>query len=111
MGKKHKKSKKKKSSQIALLSSKTATESVKPLKTLFVLIFQSCVKSRLYKLGCQCMAALLTDTETKAKRPKVKAKQKIVQNSLHIGIFKLENKNGSRSSQGLPTMVGHMLQI
>ena len=43
--------------------------------------------------------------QTKAKWPKVKAKPKVVQNSLYVGIYKLETENGSRSSQGLPTMV------
>ena len=34
------------------------------------------------------MTALLTDTKTKAKRPKVKAKQKVIRSSLKYTILK-----------------------
>ena len=54
-----------KSCQIALFSSKTVTE-----KTIFCFDLQSCVKTRLYKLGCKCMTAPLTDTETLLKDPR-----------------------------------------
>ena len=64
---------------------KTATESLK-LYTVFCFDFQSCVTLGLYKLGCKCMTALLTVTY-KAKRPQVKAKQKVLQNSLPCQIF------------------------
>ena len=36
----------------------------------------------MYKLGCNCLTALLTVTDTRTKRPKIKAKQKVVQNPL-----------------------------
>ena len=66
--------------QIALFSSKTDTESLKPYLLFFVFI--SYVNVRLYKLGCKCIIALLTVKETRLRDPNLKAKQKIVLNSL-----------------------------
>ena len=65
MGKNHKNAKKQ-YCQIALLNSKTATESLKPYNV-FCFDFQSL---RLYKLGYKRMTALLTDTETRLKDPR-----------------------------------------
>ena len=62
MEKNHKKAKE--SCQIALFSLKTGTESPSSFD------LQSCVKTRLYKLGCKCMTALLTVTETRLKDPR-----------------------------------------
>ena len=57
----------KNSCQIALFSSKTATESHKPY-TVFSFDLQPCVKIRLYKV-CKCLTALLTVKETRLKDP------------------------------------------
>ena len=48
------------SCQIALFSSKTASEA-------FCFDFQICVYVRLYRLGCKCTRALLAVTETRLK--------------------------------------------
>ena len=58
-----------KSCWIALNSSKTATEILKPY-TVFCFDFQSFVNVRLYKLVCKCMTALLAVTETRIKDPR-----------------------------------------
>ena len=58
--------------QIALFSSKTATESLKSY-TVFCFDLQTCFNHFL---------STLTETRLKPKRPKVKEKQKVIQNSL-----------------------------
>ena len=58
----------KKSCQIALFSSKTATERFNSY-TVFCFDLQSCVNLRFYKLGCQWLTALLTPTDTRLKDP------------------------------------------
>ena len=53
--------------------------------TIFCPVFfkhQSHVNLRLYKLGCKWLKALLTVKETRLRDPNLKAKQKIVLNSL-----------------------------
>ena len=50
--------------------------------TVFCFDLQSCVNLRLYKLGCKWLKALLTVKETRLRDPNLKAKQKIVLNSL-----------------------------
>ena len=73
------------SCQIALFSSKTATESLQPY-TVFCFDLQSCINLRLYKLSYKDPVISVWKhflrCRDKAKRPKVKAKQKVVQNSL-----------------------------
>ena len=54
---------------------------------LFCFDFQFCVNVRLHKLGCRCMTVILTVTETRLKDPQIKAKQKVVQNSLPFEVF------------------------
>ena len=65
----------KQSCQIALFSSKSATESLKPV-LFFVLICWFFHSRQWYRLYCKCVAALLTP-RSKAKIPKVKTKQRI----------------------------------